>query len=166
MNETFKYDVFLSHSAKDELVARQLAKRLEDDGLRVWFAEWQLNPPERAATRRKKMERALEQSRALVLCVSGNVTIAEWDMLEHQTARFRNPANVQRRFIPLRLDDVEIKDALKQFDYVDWRQRSAEQYAELLAACRPQSSKVLEGHTDSVFGVAVSADGRRAVHCA
>lgn len=39
MTETFTYDVFISHSAKDKPVARELAERLKRDGLRVWFDE-------------------------------------------------------------------------------------------------------------------------------
>ena len=35
MAETFTYDVFLSHSAKDKATVRKLAKRLKKDGLRV-----------------------------------------------------------------------------------------------------------------------------------
>ena len=34
--ETFPYDVFLSHSAKDKPVVRPLAERLRADGLKVW----------------------------------------------------------------------------------------------------------------------------------
>ena len=33
--ETFTYDVFLSHSAKDKAVARTVAEGLRKDGLRV-----------------------------------------------------------------------------------------------------------------------------------
>lgn len=50
---------------------------------------------------------------------------------------FRDPINQLRRFIPLRLDDAEIKDVLKQFAHVDWRQKADEEYAKLLATCRP-----------------------------
>ena len=36
----FPYDVFLSHSAKDKPVVRDVAERLKQDGLRVWFDEF------------------------------------------------------------------------------------------------------------------------------
>ena len=41
-NEAFTHDVFLSHSAKDKGVVRAVAERLRQDGLRVWFEEWEL----------------------------------------------------------------------------------------------------------------------------
>lgn len=39
MPNDFKFDVFLSHSAKDKPVMRVLANRLKEDKLRVWFGE-------------------------------------------------------------------------------------------------------------------------------
>ena len=33
----FDYDVFLSYSSRDKKAVRALAKRLKDDGLRVWL---------------------------------------------------------------------------------------------------------------------------------
>jgi len=175
MSSDFTYDVFLSHSSKDKPVVRELAQRLKADGLRVWFDEWEIEPGDPIGL---KIEQGLEQSRALVLCMSENAFASEWVTLERHTALFRDPTNAERRFIPLRLDDAEIKDTLKQFAYVDWRKKSGEQYARLLAACRPAPAAVtlptdaeqqvrpvavLRGHTEFVRGVAITADGRRAV---
>ena len=44
MTEGFKYDVFISHSAKDKPAVRELAERLKADGLRVWLDEWEIQP--------------------------------------------------------------------------------------------------------------------------
>src|ERR1035438_4459156 len=90
--EHFTYDVFLSHSKKDEAVVRALAERLRTDGLRVWWNDGDI-------------EEGLKQSRVLVLCMSANAFGEEWAQLESETLRFRDPLNKQRRFIPLRLDD-------------------------------------------------------------
>ena len=43
--ETFPYDVFLSHSAKDKAVVRPVAERLRQDGLKVWSDEWECPSP-------------------------------------------------------------------------------------------------------------------------
>lgn len=110
--------------------------------------------------------------------MSQNAFASEWVTLERHTALFRDPTNAERRFIPLRLDDAEITDMLKQFAYIDWRQKAPEQYARLLAACRPASAEtrptrkrqrrspevtVLKGHKHFVRGVTITPDGRRAV---
>ena len=44
MSDSFSYDVFLSHSSKDKDVVREIAERLRNDGLNVWFNEWILKP--------------------------------------------------------------------------------------------------------------------------
>src|SRR4030095_12722101 len=130
----FAYDVFLSHNAKDKPAVRELAERLKQDGLRVWFDEWVILPGDSIPL---KIEQGLERSRTLILIMSQNAFASEWVALERHTALFRDPTNTERHFIPLRLDDAEITDTLKQFAYIDWRQKAQEQYARLLAACRP-----------------------------
>ena len=70
----------------------------------------------------------LEHSRVLVLCVSANAFSSDWaqirltlpqlSTLNHQPAC--DPLNKERRFIPLRLDDVPIKGSLAQFLYINW----------------------------------------------
>jgi hypothetical protein len=42
MGAEFQYDVFLSHNSKDKAVVREVAERLRQDGLKVWFDEWVL----------------------------------------------------------------------------------------------------------------------------
>ena len=98
MGQEFRYDVFLSHSAKDKAVVRPLAERLRKDGLKVWFDEWMLKPGDSIPA---KIEDGLEHSRVLVLCMSANAFGAEWAQLEAGTFRFRDPLNCGRRFVPL-----------------------------------------------------------------
>ena len=100
--QQFEYEVFLSYSSKDKPTVRELAERLKQDGLRVWFDNWVINPGDLIPL---AIERGLERSRTLVLVMSKNAFISEWMTLERQTALFRDPTNQQRRFIPLRLDD-------------------------------------------------------------
>jgi hypothetical protein len=133
----FAFDVFLSHNSKDKPIVRALAERLRDDGVRVWFDEWQIGFGDSIFSR---VEDGLEQSRLLILCMSAHAFASDWAMLETQTVRFRDPLNKDRRFIPLRLDDTQPKGTLGQFLYVDWRTPDDATYARLLAACRPASA--------------------------
>lgn len=175
MSESFKYDVFLSHSSKDKPAVRELAERLKRDGLRVWLDDWEIQPGDLISL---KIEEGLQQSRTLVLVMSQSAFASEWVTLERHTALFRDPTNRQRRFIPLRLDEAEITETLKQFAYVDWREMFGEEYAKLLDACRPlvaettiairqkggpSSSKVIKGHISFVECVAVTPDGRQII---
>lgn len=136
----FDYDVFLSHSSKDKPVVRELAERLRSDGLRVWFDEWVIEPDNPIPL---AIERGLESSRTLVLVMSENAFGSDWGTLERHTARFRNPTNEDRRFIPLRLDDCRIKETLRHFAYVDWRTADDAVYRNMLntiSAARCHSS--------------------------
>ena len=134
----FKYDVFLSYSSKDKAVVRPLAERLRNDGLNVWFDQREIKPGDSIPA---KIEEGLEHSRVLVLCMSANAFGSDWAQLEAGTFRFRDPLNKDRRFIPLRLDDVRIKGSLAQFLYINWHPADREQeYAKLLEACRPPAN--------------------------
>lgn len=128
----FQYDVFLSHASADKAAVRELAQRLKRDGLWVWWDEWVIQPGDSIPL---AIEQGLESSRTLVLVMSKAAFASEWVTLERHTALFRDPTNKQRRFIPLRLDDCDIKDSLKLFAYVDWRERDEQQYQRLLAVC-------------------------------
>ena len=117
MADDFKYDVFLSHSAKDKPVIRAVAERLRGDGLRVWFDEWEIpcdvplahRMGEGSRVRAAKIEAGLEHSRVLVLCMSAHafgsdwaqlrLTLSQLSTLNHQPTG--DPLNKERRFIPL-----------------------------------------------------------------
>jgi TIR domain-containing protein len=71
----FQFDVFLSHSAKDKAVVRLLAERSRNDGLRMWFDEWEFKPGDSIPV---KIEEGLERSRVLVLCMSAHGFGSDW----------------------------------------------------------------------------------------
>lgn len=134
MSDAFAYDVFLSHSSKDKEVVREIAARLNQDGLKVWLDEWVIRP---GASIPVKVDEGLKQSRVLVLCISANSLGSDWATLESQTIRFDDPLNRNLRFIPLRLDEAPIEGSLKQFRYITWNREDCDRaYAELLEACR------------------------------
>jgi hypothetical protein len=130
----FRYDVFLSHSSADKPVVREMAEGLKAAGLRVWFDEWIIRPGDLISA---KIEEGLEQSALLLLCMSANAFGSEWVSLEGHTAIFRDPQNLERRFVPLQLDDAPIKAMLRGYDHIDWRagvDRERE-WGRLLGAC-------------------------------
>ena len=179
MVANFAYDVFLSHSSKDEAVVRAIAERLRADGLRVWFYDWEIKPWFQKARRVKKIEQGLEHSRVLVLCISTSALGSDWAQLENDTFRFRDPVNKERLFIPLRLDEAPIEGSLAQSLYINWLPEHREQgYAKLLEACRPaakppaaedgeheQSAEriIRLPYSARILAYAFSLDGRRAL---
>lgn len=133
MATDFSYDVFLSHNSKDKPRVRRLAERLRKAGLKVWFDEWILKPGDDIYL---TIERGLELTRVLVLCLSRAAVGSEWVGLERSTVLFRDPSNTDRRFIPLLLEDCQLPDALRRFKYVDYRRASDSAFEELVTASR------------------------------
>jgi small GTP-binding protein len=131
----FGYDVFLSHSAKDKPVVHELAERLRSSGLKVWYDEWEIKPGHDIPA---EIEKGLEQSQTMVLCMSKSGFASEWVNFERQTALFRDPTNSNRRFIPVRLDGSALPSVLQRFNYIDWRHKSDREFERLIAACRGQ----------------------------
>jgi WD40 repeat protein len=131
----FLYDVFLSHNSKDKPRVRRLAERLKRAGLRVWFDTWVIQTGDDIFL---SIERGLEVSRTLVLCMSPATFGSDWVSLERSTVLFRDPTNARRRFVPLLLADCEIPDTLRRYKYIDYRKAGATTFKELLVACRQE----------------------------
>ena len=105
MPNDFQFDVFLSHSAKDKAVVRDVAARLKQDGVRVWLDEEQIKPGDSIPA---KIEDGLEHSPFGFQSLAFSLQPLPCD-----------PLNQERRFIPLRLDDAPIKGSLTQFLYIN-----------------------------------------------
>lgn len=133
MANNFAFDVFLSHNSADKPRVRRLAEGLRQAGLRVWFDEWTIKPGEDIYL---AIERGLEAARTLVLCLSPAALGSNWVGLERSTVLFRDPANADRRFIPVLLTDCDLPDTLRRYKYVDLRRESGDAFEELLTACR------------------------------
>ena len=90
MADEFSFDVFLSHSSRDKDVIRELAERLQRDGLRVWFDQWEIQPGDSIPS---KIEEGLEHSRVHVLCMAAHAFGFDWSQLESGKFRLRDPLN-------------------------------------------------------------------------
>ena len=102
--------------------------------MRVWLDECVIQAGDIIAL---KVDEGLEQSRVLLLCISPAALASGWVALERYTAVHRAPANADRRFIPLLLDECDLPDTLAKYKYVDFRKESEEAFAEVLATSRP-----------------------------
>ena len=96
----------LSHNSKDKARVHRLAERLRAAGLRGWFDEWVIQPGDDIYL---AIERGLEASRTLLLCLLPAAIASDWVGLERSTVLFRHPSNAGGRFIPMQLDDAPSK---------------------------------------------------------
>lgn len=127
----FEWDVYLSYCSADKTRVASLAARLAASGLRVWFDRASVDNGRDIVS---AIERGLENSRVLVLCMTTAAFESEWVSLERNTAVLRDPDNRNRRFVALLMDDCKIPDTLRRLKYVDWRDESDSAWRELLAA--------------------------------
>ena len=155
----FSFDVFLSHNSGDKDRVRLLARELAAAGLRVWFDEWIIRPGDDIYL---SVERGLDASRVLVLCLSPAALGSGWVDLERSTALFRDPTNRARRFIPVLLADSELPDSLRRYRYIDLRHDTRSAREELLASCRGEDTvRSPAGEHDTVLKDLIS-QARRA----
>ena len=133
MFPSFEYDVFLSYNRADKPRVRRLAERLRAAGLRVWFDQWVIQPGDDIYM---AIEKGLEVSRVLVLCLSPAALRSDWVKQERSTVLFRDASNNDRRFVPLLLASCCIPDAIRRYRFIDFRKESDGAFQELITSCR------------------------------
>lgn len=149
------FDLFLSYSSEDKAVVRDLADRLKQRGLKVWFDEWMIAPDDNIAI---TVEEGLKHSRVLVLCMSENTYDSQWAQLEARTFRFRDPLDSERRFIPLCLDYTPVHSSLAHFSTLSWlRAERKKTLATLDDICRGARPRRTRGRTRRRGKLAVKA---------
>lgn len=152
----FLYDVFLCYRDKDREVVREIADRLRGAGLKVWFGDGDVGS-------------ALANSRNMVFCMSAAAFGADWPVLEARTFGFREPAQSDRRFVPLRVDGMQPISWLANSEHLDWRTRD---HDKLIESCGPREPKqgpdasartISLGHTAAVGSWPSALDGMYAL---
>jgi hypothetical protein len=143
MSDEFQYDIFISYSNADAARVRPVAERLRAEGLRVWFDEWAIVPGDDIFF---AIERALETSRRLLLCLSRAALASKWVEMEHRTVLFRDPSSRNRVLIPLLLEDCELPAALRRLAYADFRHPTEAAFQQLFRVCRSEGTgETVEG---------------------
>ena len=124
MDHQTTYDTLLSHNSRDKRAIEQLAVRLRDEGLEVWFDEWNLVPGE---PWQSAIERALATSRSVAVFVGGD-GIRPWHELELRVALNRQVREGRGfRVIPVLLPEATVAPSahlpafLEQLTWVQFR---------------------------------------------
>ncbi len=136
----FEYDFFLSYSSKDKTIVYALADRLKNDGLRVWLDKWEIKPGDSIPL---KIQRGLESSSTILVCMSPAYFESYWGWAEHLTQLFEDPINKQGRLIPVLIADCIRPKIIAHLSYIDWRACSDEAYDKIYASCLEKRSKLL-----------------------
>ncbi|MCK6619638.1 MAG: TIR domain-containing protein [Calditrichaceae bacterium] len=112
------YDVFLSHAGEDDAFVKRLADELERAGATVFEDGRSIKPGEHIAL---TVSKALKASRKLVFIMTPASVSKKWPQAEALYHPFFDPANQERRLIPLMLEDCQPPDLIRPLKYIDFR---------------------------------------------
>src|SRR6476660_1141400 len=114
----YNYDVFISYSHRDqEWVTTDLLSKLEQKGLQVCI---DYRDFEAGAPSVNEMRRAVTTSRKTLLVLTKNYLESAWTDFEVLMISTMDPANRQRRLIPLRKEECQLPDQIGYLTYVDF----------------------------------------------
>ena len=113
----FRYDVFLSYNSAQKEWTRDLARRLRDSGLSVWFDEWRLRGGENWMV---GLRRGVNESRHVVFVVSPESIDAVWPLFEVYLTIFHDPIAQDRKLIPIIHSPCDLPDELAIRQYIDF----------------------------------------------
>src|SRR5215471_8941820 len=143
-NQAFPYDVFLSNNRAQKDWTRELAIGLDERGFKVWFDEWSL-PAGTVAS--KGMELGIEESRHVVLVLSPEFLESEWTDYETEISIVDDPANRNRKLIPILYSKCDVPKRISRLSWIDFRDthgdedRYAYRLQQLLADLRPNENE-------------------------
>lgn len=116
------FDVFLSHSSKDEQWVNALKKGLEKYGLTVWTSTDEIRPGNLFA---EDLEAALEASRAVAIVVSPDAIASGWVKEEYYRALSLTKKREDAvQLVPILLENAELPGFLEGRNWVDFRSGS------------------------------------------
>src|SRR5215471_8914211 len=107
------YSCFISYSSADEAFCRRLHGRLQDAGLRVWFAPHDIQGGQKL---HEQIDQAIRVYDKLLLVLSAHSMQSPWVEFELRRARRREVAEQRRILFPVRLVDYEAIKAWECFD--------------------------------------------------
>jgi hypothetical protein len=118
--ENFIYDLFLSHASEDTAWCEALAERLRNDGVRVWFDKWELQPGDHLLAR---LNDGLKKSRKLVAVWSANYFRDDkvWTFAESFSQQHGDALSHDRPIIPVLMQDCDILPTFRNIIVIDFR---------------------------------------------
>lgn len=115
--------VFISHSSKDSLFARDLSKAFKEAGIDVWIDEIPFLPGDNIV---KKIEEGLSTSNAIVVLMSKDSVSSRWAMQELSVFTARSISEQSLRILPILLEECDLPIYLRDKLYIDARSNKSE----------------------------------------
>jgi hypothetical protein len=125
-SDDFDYDIAFSFAGEDRAVVEELATKLTDEGVRVFYDAY-----EKAALWGKDLYQHLQivyrdRARYCVVIVSAAYALKLWPRHELKQAQSRAFKEHSEYILPVRLDDTEIPGLNSTTGYIDLREHSVD----------------------------------------
>lgn len=128
----YKYDVFISHSSKDQPLVEQIVEDLRAAGITYWVDSEQITFGDPITG---KIEEGLRESKNVLVCMSLNLGQSNWCRAEYGPVLNRELRNKpsSRKVLPLKLDNCGDDDIpMLLYDRKSAEYSNPEEYNELL----------------------------------
>jgi hypothetical protein len=130
-SRVYKYDAFISYAQRDrDWVQSYLIRHLKEVGLRIWVDSQNIHPGENM---RVAIQRAVEQSRTMLVVLSPDAVASDWLMQETKAFLSLTGDDDRRSIIPLLLRPTgDIPAYLASYQWIDFTNQNNEFAMKLL----------------------------------
>ena len=141
-----RFDIFISYSSKDKLIAEQLITHIEKAGFTCWIAPRNI---EGGAEYSEVIEKAIIDCKIFVLVFSENSEKSPWVKSELNIAFSEN-----RYLIPYKIDATPLKGTMRLLlNDKHWIEKNTDEYKQmdsLLSAIQNYFTTLEKGETDAI----------------
>jgi hypothetical protein len=132
--DAFEYDVAISFAEANKAIAEELADKLKDKNIRVFFDEYRSTDLWGQDVVDHFVNLYARKARYCVLLISQHYPLKAWTRAERTSARERALRDAEEYILPIRLDDMDVPGLAEAKGYKDLRQDSMESIVDLLQA--------------------------------
>ena len=131
-DQVFDYDVALSYAGEDRAYVEEIATRLRDLGVRLFYDEYVAAELWGSDLYTLLDDVYRKRARFTVIFVSCHYVSKPWTRHERQSAQARALTNVDPYLLPVRLDDSELPGLRPTVGYIDARRTPVEELIRLI----------------------------------
>jgi hypothetical protein len=131
-NDVFEYDVAVSFAEAEKAIARELADRLANRNVNVFYDEYNSPGQWGKDIVDHLVNLYARKARYCVLLISKEYPLKAWTKTERTSARERALRDADEYILPIRLDDSEVPGITEVAGYRDLRQQSLKSIVDLL----------------------------------
>lgn len=130
--EKFEYDIALSFAGEDKNIAEEIAKKLRDRNVKVFYSNFEDSNLWGKNIYDYFSEIFKNRSKYCLMLISKYYKIKLWTNLERVSAQSKAFIESKEYILPVKIDDTEIVGIPETIAYVDYRTTSIDEIVELI----------------------------------